>query len=287
MKYQSLIMILMISTVLVGCNDDVTSNRRELAKPEARPETIIVVSGIHRDRGTAPLSYNGENAILSESNTIHPIPSITLHDDGVDRKNVTVLARPTVDCGLATLTTLAAKIADCALTGKNGARATWNGTANAGSAEGVWQLVTLSTDTDGKYEVWLDKKTGMLWSDIVRKTENWCAASGNIENLSDLVGVDCNIGNAQSYCTNLLYPELKKVNWRLPTRHDYLQADLDGIRFVVKPGTDINWTATISTFQDTVVRTKAWAYDMTYGTLSSEVLSSLHHVRCIGTSTFK
>lgn len=288
MKYQSLIAITLFSTILVGCNDDIAANRKERINQEAASETIIVVSGIHRNRGTTPLSYNAENSIYSEGTTIHRVPDMTLHDDGVDKKNVTFATRPTVPCGLASLKTLSSKIADCALTGKNGDAATWNGTLNAGSAEGIWQLVTFSSDPDGTYEIWLDKKTGMLWSDVIKKTENWCAASGNSDAVSDIIGISCtDAGVGSNFCGLLLYPELKSVNWRLPTRNDYLQADLDGIRFVVKRGTDANWTATISTSTDTVIRTKAWTYNMTYGTLVADLVTANHHVRCIGTSNFK
>jgi hypothetical protein len=84
-----------------------------------------------------------------------------------------------------------AKIADCAA--KNPSVATWDGATKGIAGEGSWSLVTVYSsavgDTDGTtcntttcYEVWRDKRTGLLWSDKLADggttAFNWCHASG-------------------------------------------------------------------------------------------------------------
>ncbi len=293
MQLQRLIGIVLVSTILTACGDDISRNNRN---PITRTTTGLsgesgVISGAHRERGIAPITYSTEIANDWENINIHAIADIRFDDDGADGKNVstrTAKGRPTVICGI-TKVSLKEKISDCSSASKNATKATWSGTLEAGSSEGTWNLVTLAEKDSGDdtYEVWLDKRTNMVWSDIVVNEANWCGASGSQNEVSDNVGEDClNTGNGKSFCTNLHLAELPIVKWRLPTRHDYLQADLDGIRFVLKQnsGALTFWTATTST--DVVKRDKAWTYDMTNGKLASEAMNSKRHVRCIGTPNF-
>jgi hypothetical protein len=136
------------------------------------------------------------------------------------------------------------------------------------------------------FEIWMDLRTGMVWSDIITFEGNWCSASGSQLQKADNVGEDCAItGKGQSLCTKYDPVELPKVSWRLPTRHDYLQADIDGIRFVLnKEPNTFFWTATVSS--DIKARDKAWTYNMTSGTLVAELMNTNRHVRCIGTPNF-
>lgn len=290
MKFQYLTFLFVMGP-LIGCNsEDVSSNRNRATKLPQNPETLVATSGIHRERGTAPVTYQREIELNSEGTQIRAIPDIRFDDDGADGKNTstrTSKVRPTVLCGLNSKVTLKEKIADCALEAKNGEKALWNGTTEAGSAEGSWQLVTLAEDSseDGVYEVWLDKRSGMLWSDIISDGATWCEASGNQQATSDDIGIDCaTTGKGQSLCTNLNLAELPNASWRLPTRADYLQADLDGIRFVLNRSETTFWTATVSS--DVAKRDKAWTYHMTIGTLVAELMDTSRAVRCIGTPNF-
>lgn len=290
MRFQYLTMFLLMGA-LTACNsDDVPSNRGQVVKQPQTTETLVVTSGIHRERGSAPVTYTREIELNSEGTKIRAIPDISLDDDGADGKNAstrTSKVRPTIPCGLNTKITLKEKITDCALETKNGDKALWSGTTEAGSSEGSWMLVTLAEDAseDGVYEVWLDKRTGMVWSDIISDGTTWCEASGNQQATSDDIGINCAVtGKGQSLCTNLNLAELPKVSWRLPTRADYLQADLDGIRFVLKRSESTFWTATVSS--DVAKRDKAWTYHMTIGTLIAEMMDTPRAVRCIGTPNF-
>ena len=288
MKFQHVSFGAFALLLLSGCNEDVARNRSSRNQATQKTENFTVYSGIHREKGTPQVSYKEEIAQDSKNTGVRTIPDIRFDDDGGDGKNIatrTTMTRPSFPCGLVLTATLAEKLADCALNEKNGALALWRGTALGNAAEADWALVVLSEDLTGPYEVWLDKKTGMVWSDIVNTTANWCQASGSQLTDSDTVGVNCaTLAKGQSLCTSLNLAELKKVTWRLPTRLDYLQADIDGIRFVLKPGADVYWSATTST--DLPLRDKAWTYNMKNGALAAELMTTKHDVRCIGTPNF-
>jgi hypothetical protein len=132
-------------------------------------------------------------------------------------------------------------------------------------------------------EFWLDDKTGMVWSHVMTAV-NWCKASGNTENNTTDIVVDCNlIGEALSSCYNKTQEEVgDQIKWRLPTRNDYLQADINGLRFVMKkePDTTVFWTGTLRAAA--AGRNEAWIYGQKEGTLSSGLLTTEHQVRCIG-----
>lgn len=290
MKFQDVILLLTFTLLLSGCNEDVPSNRhrQETIKAPVVVEPIDVYSGIHRERESAPITYKMEIGLNSVNANIRAIPDIRFDDEGGDEKNVTTRTfrvRPVVICGLAAVATLKDKIADCLA--KNGDKTIWNGTNDAGSAESIWNLVTLSEKSGGSetYEIWIDQRTGMVWSDVITLEGNWCESSGSQLQLETNVGEDCLLtGKGRSLCTNYDLIDLPKVSWRLPTRHDYLQADIDGIRFVLPRGTVPYWSATVSS--DVKARNKAWTYNMTTGTLVGELMNTTRAVRCIGTPNF-
>lgn len=288
MRFQGLITFLSLMTLLAGCGEEVSSNRkggttspRQTQTPEIDPSTVLL-SGIHRERGSSPLTYRQEIKKNGEGTTIRPIPDIRLDDEGTEGLSVTSASRPTVNCGLVRTSTLNEKIDDCSK--KNGSKASWNGTNFASSSEGMWRLVA---KTEAGKEFWVDTRTGMIWSDQLDDA-NWCQASGNSQGTSDEIGVDCQTeGAGKSLCTNYDPLELPLVSWRLPSRNDYLQADLDGIRFVLKKVTDNTfWTATTASTAAPAKREFAWTYSMGNGTLIAEEMITARHIRCIGTSNF-
>ena len=287
MRFQCFTLSITMTALLVSCNEDMASSRNQNSyRPPIVTEPVGVFSGIHRERGIKPITYQSEIKVDSVNAHIRAIPDIRLDDEGGDEHNVSVLKiRPDKICGLVPKATIKEKIADCLA--KNPDKTIWNGTMNAGSAESTWVLVTLGEQDGGSttYEIWMDERTGMVWSDIVAIAGNWCEASGSQLQKSDNVGENCaTSGKGQSLCTKYDPVELPKVSWRLPTRHDYLQADIDGIRFVLSRGTNSFWTATVST--DVKARDKAWNYNMTSGTLVAELMNTNRHVRCIGTPNF-
>lgn len=287
MKFQVFIAVTAASIFLVGCNDVGSGRAIEYSTPPVETTSTETVSGIHREKGTATVTYEKEIEVESSGTYMRSIPDVRFDDDGADGKNAssrTFLTRPTAPCGLTPALSLTEKIADCVL--KNSTLATWSGTSNAGSSEAIWKLVTLADVAGDIVEVWHDGRTGMVWSSIVVGAANWCKASGNAQAaIQGVSAVDCvATGASKNLCGDYSLVELPKVNWRLPTRNDYLQADLDGIRFVFIHGANSFWTATTST--DVTARNKAWTYDMKYGTLAAELMTTDRSVRCIGTTNF-
>ena len=295
---KTLILMTGLLSLLAGCGADVSSNHKQ--GTNKTPTTIIqgvsgsnesneiIRSAIHREKGSVILSYKDE-ITKTFANDLSPalyraIPLLN-HDNEGSSSNVTTVAaigRPTVTCGVTgTFTGIDARMNDCSQ--KNGSKAMWEGFRYGASGESTWVLVMRMDDGT---EVWLDSRTGMVWSDIVKKddgtkTFNWCKASGNLE--SGVGSVDCKaIGDLESLCEGAsLYNLGTQVSWRLPTRNDFLQADLNGVRFVLKAETNSGlWTATMRAGATSF--DEAWLYASKEGILSGAKLSEAHSVRCIG-----
>lgn len=296
MKMSSLVTGLCLSTLLVGC-EDVASNRK--MGTNKNPPTTQAVEGngsdlikshMHRKNGAPVITYAEEivktlGSQLPE-NLYRTIPLMDTDDEGSKNNVITrsVLGRPTEACGNGTtLTGIDSRITDCSQ--KNGDKAIWDGTNFGASGEGIWKLVSRSTSGD---EIWFDGRTGMVWSDLLEKDTaksfNWCAASGNDEDDTPNETTNCRtLGDAVSLCAgNAIAGLANQVQWRLPTRNDFLQADLNGSRFVLKKENDQGlWSATIRAASSG--RSEAWVYDSTEGTLAGGKMTDLRQVRCIGT----
>jgi hypothetical protein len=76
---------------------------------------------------------------------------------------------------------------------------------------------------------------------------------------------------------------LPNIKWRLPTRNDYLQADLNGIRFVLKTANSPFWTATMNSASTN--RSEAWTYNQSQRTIEKVAMTDLRQVRCIGAAS--
>lgn len=284
MKFHAFTASFIVLTTLVSCGQDVAKNRSDRPQSRVRetPQStadVLVSSQIHRLRGFDVLSYSQEidltvtNALPAAYKTV---PDMLLDDEGRDGKNVITMAgmRPGVACGTGeTFSGITARINDCST--KNGKSALWSGALYGAAGESTWKLVALTAS--GK-ELWQDLRTSMVWTDVLA-TGNWCKASGN----KQTTGVNCSIvGEDASVCAGANVEGIgTNVRWRLPTRGDYLQADLDGIRFVMKSGsTTGSWTATLQAANTD--RLTAWVYHFNDGTLSAQELTTDRHVRCIG-----
>lgn len=295
MKFSQALLELIVLTTFVSCNDVGTNRKQERdtrTNPGLDPESNSISSFLHRVKGSIVLTYSEEitrtlNNDLPEV-SYRRVPDMEIDDEGTDGANITLrtsLGRPKVTCGAGSFTGVTARIADCAA--KNSDKAIWEGFRYGSSGEGTWQLVS-RMDT-GK-EIWMDNRTGMVWSDTVVNRESgatefdWCKASGNDQGATATMTIDCTKQAAgESSCVNLVMDEIgDQIQWRLPTRNDFLQADLDGARFVLKKE-NINglWTATMKS--NTSGRNKAWIYNSTDGTLTSGELTTTRQVKCIGT----
>lgn len=233
-------------------------------------------SGAHRTPGSA---------------TQRDIPVVATDDDGFIGDNPVTRADTSskASCGTSQAT-IAARISDCAIS--------WDGEALGKMGEGKWSLVTKANG----HEVWKDERTGMLWGGNMG-TNNWCQASGNIENDG---GIDCSPGNGLqpsspvSMCAEgaglnsegfndpkggmrkVATPNSPSVSWRLPTRRDYLQAYANGMAYVL-PGFLNNpfWTASVVSSY----RYRAWdflAYDDGYMFLYYDNRDDSYSVQCVG-----
>lgn len=284
---------LVLLTCIVSCGEDVGTNRKKAPLDRTTPglETDTSIrSSIHRRNGATTISYKEEIELTRSgdlSQNYVAIPQMELDDEGTDGKNVNFLSslgRPTSVCGETSgFDSVSERIADCAA--KNGTKATWSGARNGAAGEGDWKLVYLNA---AGIEIWQDTRTNMLWSDLMvvnsQTNFNWCQASGNSQGLIPETTIDCqtlqaNINACQAVSISGTNDQ---INWRLPTRNDFLQADLDGARLVLKPETPTGlWTATMKAGSSG--RTEAWVYHSKDGTLTSDTLTSSRRVRCIGT----
>jgi hypothetical protein len=227
----------------------------------------------HVVAGTLPVAYSS-------------IPDMILDNDGfrtssnnhivkVDRVNV----GPFADCGFNdALITIEEKIADCS--DMNSDSSTWVGESNGISSEGTWKLVYKVSGN----EVWQDHST--------KYRNNWCKASGNTQQVALGNGeqiIKCAVlGGSQSLCTDAGYGVEQKggslassVSWKLPTRNDYLRAELHGIRFVL-PGMQDKQRMFWTTTSQSTDKAFAWTFGSTHGEIARVIKHNSAYTRCIG-----
>jgi len=276
------------------CNGSTIFGRAGTATCGGSSEKVfadLMVSTMYRDPATAQMSLSTETSTSSYASGYRDVPDVFSDDDGYDASSPVIKAtRPAITCGT-TQATIEARIADCLE--KNATTATWDGATKGTSSEGTWKLVTRTATVK---EVWRDERTGLLWSDRVG-AYSWCSASGNGQNSI------CN-GNTLSVCAEAsglspaisgenwgtgVYSATKggmgavatdfspSVRWRLPTRNDWLQAEINGIRFVLKSMEDFSfWSASVASF----ARDNSWAFDGSVGSIYNSTGSN--SVRCVG-----
>jgi hypothetical protein len=159
-------------------------------------------------------TYAGTTSSNLPSN-YREIPDVSIDDDGYYATGANQYGtRPQVACGGTAILTVANKIADCL--SKNGAIATWDGSAKGTGGQSVWKLVfssgqavagtcnsaAMATDC---YEVWQDQRTGLLWSSATTRYAGaafdfnrvQCLATGNSQNAT----IDCSVGGSYQYAT--------------------------------------------------------------------------------------
>lgn len=197
-------------------------------------------------------------------------------------------------CGITSGDSIQERIDECALATKFGASATWDGATKSNVSHGKFVLV--SRAASGK-EVWRDERTGLLWSSRVdgngsNEIYNWCRAAGvgGVDDPSDI----CDQGGyqdqttPQSVCaegTNSdaltlqeivagedwaagtydngkgklgAHADAGGVQWRLPTREDYMQAYANGIGYVIPDLVNGNyyWMSSVYSYDPTT----AWYF---------------------------
>ena len=232
-------------------------------------------------------------------------------------KNGAIVSRGTiVACGASG--TIAARIADCST--PNGLWSFYDGKKYGQDGEGDWKLVSVLDNAGTKYEVWRDERTKLLWSDKASVDYNWYQAAGYSKASADSVGEttltsgpgaieassnqtlqpDSPIsvcpdvitgaiaagGGTDSYIyvnpetdfkAGLSYPQ---VTWRLPSRNDWLLAEVNGIRKVLPNMDSRFWSS--SSFSGN--RGYAWVFFGNDGRVASDTRSSSNFVRCVAPS---
>jgi hypothetical protein len=161
-------------------------------------------------------------------------------------------------------TTIKKRLAHC--TKMNPSNYLWSGRVNGISGEGDWQLLAKLDETSESI-LWMDKTTNLIWSSLL-KPQTWNRASGmELEE------------NDQSYCSSLNELSKDQINWRLPNRNEFLQADLNGARFVLTDTDNTFWTASSDSSD---YKNYAWTIRQNTGELVSVDKNMPHEVRCVG-----
>lgn len=237
-----------------------------------------------RFKGTTQYSVDGiREFVLKNSANVYPdnyrdIPNRDSHDQDAQSGRYTTRGL-SIDCGLLdgdNAPNIGKRIADCKEKFKNDPDARlWNGKINGVSGEGNWELVMKKADR----HIWKDVSTNIIWTDNITET-TWPNASGSLVASTDAI---CNndflaadaANSNTDFFGGLTADEIKL---RLPTRNDFLQADLNGARFVLDDIDKTYWTANF--VKDTQ---EAWVIEQSEGILSKTGITSTGiSVRCIG-----
>lgn len=265
---------LFICLILVSCMEAPHSSQRgtnsaERSQRDSPPPTItpkaqdILLSHISRTAGAEQKTLNQVSSglarnILSSQN-LRTIPNPSLDHTGA----VIAATTPTKNCGLKEIfNSINSRINNCSQ--NNQKTHFWSGQDNGIAGESNWTLV--AADVEWEIFIWRDEKTGLVWSHQVAQ-KNWNEASGFEVSSQDFICGELNI-----------FPS-DQIKWRLPTRNDFLQADIDGVA-AVSIGFErdqLFWSATSS-----ADLTKAWAITVSEGRLVEVDKKSLLGVRCVG-----
>lgn len=262
----------------------------------------FTASNLHRDKTSAQRTLKEELAFGAETlpSGYRKVPDINKDDDAGFGAAVTFGSRPSVVCGT-TQASVDARVTDCAAA--NGATATWDGAAKGNAGQSQWKLVTYN----GTHEVWRDERTGFIWSDRLGLA-NWCLATGSSGGgpygQVDPMGYCDNVAyqpvqsTPESWCTEdtgfntpSTYDSMKGgmrllatatspgVVWRLPTKWDLHQAEIDGIRFPLPNMSHFFWSASVVSND----RNLAWHFTGDVGYFLDVGRDSVAmSVRCVG-----
>lgn len=254
---------------------------RDIQKFEPGKFQTTTITNTYRDRGTVQLTILDEiSKTISGTlpKTLSQIPQFERHNDESVIK-VSALPNEKSDCGNSELSTMTikARIADCALKNKDNENSyQWLGKTNGISSEGNWYLVANSNDTTSNYKLWVDENTNLVWSDIVSYKADFFKATGTTDGTTSYAAdrVCQTLDKNPQHALGKIHSS--KISWRIPTRNDFLQADLDGSRFVLPNTETLVWTG--SYHKDD----KAWAIKQSTGELVLTNIGDEIAVRCVG-----
>lgn len=296
MKFQSLMSLLLLVT-LTSCleapNNAGGRQKQERQTPNADGGNNDIKGDLSkttrsqafRFKGTTQYSIDSiRDFVLDNTANVYPdnyrdIPNRDSHDQDAQSGRYSNRGLST-DCGLLpndNEPSIGKRIQNCKETFANDPDARlWNGELNGISGEGNWILVMKKADR----HFWLDETTGLIWTDNITEA-TWPNASGSQVAAKDAV---CNneflvadVADTNTDYFGGITPD--EIKLRLPTRNDFLQADLNGARFVLDDlENKTYWTANF--IKDTL---QAWTIRQDEGILGKSTISSPGlSVRCIG-----
>ncbi|HLE01069.1 MAG TPA: hypothetical protein VJB59_12450 [Bdellovibrionota bacterium] len=270
MKRAAISFPLFFGIVFFGCAKGLNDPNRSAAEVDISFQNYAP-SGMLRSRSMPQIPIAAELSMSTPPQGYREIPVLALDDESLYTKH-TSTGRV---CGTAE-GSIESRIADCA--------EEWDGAVNTAGPAAKWKLVTRTADLD---EVWLDSRTGLLWSDrLGAAATNFCNASGSNEDLSGIPGL-ANCSGIPGWCDSASMVRYRGnltsgVYWRLPTNFDWLQAEIDGVRFVLPRMADLS-TYWSSSFVDEVGSTRVRFFSGTTGSISNAVAAiEQHSVRCVG-----
>ncbi len=291
MKFQ-LFSIIFGAFLIISCgeqppNRDITKKKYNQTLGDGTNFTYQYInSGAHRDTNITDstlLTYKKE----IEARGVLPVPyrrvPKIMDSDLTDKSSENT--RPTKKCGFdSTFNTLSARIKDCEKLNTAANESKKIGALFGNSGEGNWYLISKSDDGSSGHEVWLDSRTQLIWSSNLGEANSWCEAVGSNEESDQF---DClkENPNKKNLCADDSDSTMDSkgnlnslVSWRIPTRSDFLIADVNGLRWAIDQGDKDFWTATGagSDFES------AWLYNTKAGVLKKAKRDTKQRVICVG-----
>lgn len=293
---RNLLCLLMLGT-LVSCGAAKNNESRAGDPPPNNGDRSIQPAGseefqktqrshMFRNKESQQLNYYGERKALAEKTLPKTHRTIPDAERDVDTNVIhpEKIASPEAGCGNYNGTdtnqavSITARHKNCAEVQGDTNAVTWNGKNKAINGEGFWQLISNSSYTENNQVfnkiVWQDLSTGLLWSDLTA-SYTWEEASGN-KNTDSRPCVSKS--NTPKHELGRIHPSI--VSWRMPNRNEFLQADLNGSRFVLPNNSDFVWTASFGKTDNGI--DKAWAINVSTGELKLMATSTELPTRCIG-----
>lgn len=233
-------------------------------------------SQMFRFNGKEQYTYTGEVSKLKKDklpSSHRTVPNLQ-YDIHNSVKGPVSLPNSDTSCGNSFDKSIKSRHQDCTEKQDLDLAITWSGKNQGISGEGSWQLISNSKSAEISNKiVWQDFSTGYLWSDLLLGYTFEEAAGigqGNLENRP------CQgIAGKTKHELGRINPDI--VSWRLPNRNEFLQADLNGSRFVLPNIIDeLVWTASYAG------NNEAWAINIKTGVLSLQKTDTKLGVRCIG-----
>ena len=278
---------IVLLSVLVSCGAADNGDSRQ-GDPNAKPtdrttqaaDSVKLRSQLRsqmfRFKGKEIYTYTGEQSKIQKNElpaTHRTIPNTT-EDIPTSVDLPKALANPNTSCGNTKEGSMTARHNACLVANGNvDLMVFWNGKNQGIQGEGGWQLISNSKPTTGANKVvWQDLTTGYLWSDV-HVGYTWEEAAGIGE--TNLTNRPCQAkADAPKDELGRIGPDV--VSWRLPNRNEFLQADLNGSKYILPNKDEFVWTASYAGSNT------AWAIKVATGELVLRSIDDSLGVRCIG-----